>query len=57
MTTSPTTSCRQPCTAFRGNARQLLLLGFHRRMASSIPALAESLDPGGVKVARNARWW
>ena len=30
--------------AFRGNARQLLLLGFHRRMASSIPALAESLD-------------
>ena len=30
--------------AFRGNARQLLLLGFHRRMVSSIPALAESLD-------------
>ncbi len=30
--------------AFRGNARQLLLLGFHRRMASSIPALAQSLD-------------
>ncbi|MYE81587.1 MAG: DEAD/DEAH box helicase, partial [Gammaproteobacteria bacterium] len=30
--------------AFGGNARQLLLLGFHRRMASSIPALAESLD-------------
>lgn len=30
--------------AFRGNARQLLLLGFHRRLASSMPALAESLD-------------
>ncbi len=30
--------------AFRGNARRLLLLGFHRRMASSIPALVESLD-------------
>ncbi|MCY3819702.1 MAG: SNF2-related protein [Gammaproteobacteria bacterium] len=30
--------------AFKGAARQLLLLGFHRRMASSIPALAESLD-------------
>ena len=37
--------------AFRGNARQLLLLGFHRRMASSIPALAESLD----KVASRLR--
>ncbi len=30
--------------AFRGNHRKLLLLGFHRRMASSLPALAASLD-------------
>ncbi len=30
--------------AFRGNQRQLLLLGFHRRMASSLPALAASLE-------------
>jgi hypothetical protein len=29
--------------AFRGNQRQLLLIGFHRLMASSVPALAESL--------------
>ncbi len=30
--------------AFRGNQRQLLLIGFHRRMASSVPALAASLE-------------
>ena len=29
--------------AFRGNQRQLLLVGFHRRMASSLPALSSSL--------------
>lgn len=29
--------------AFRGNQRRLLLIGFHRRMASSLPALAASL--------------
>lgn len=34
--------------AFRGNQRTLLLIGFHRRMASSVPALAASLE----KVAR-----
>lgn len=30
--------------AFSGSSRQLLLLGFHRRMASSTAALAESLE-------------
>ena len=30
--------------AFHGRSRQLLLLGFHRRMASSTAALAASLD-------------
>ena len=30
--------------AFRGNHRRLLLIGFHRRMASSLPALASSLE-------------
>ena len=30
--------------AFRGSARKLLLLGFHRRMASSNAALAKSLE-------------
>lgn len=30
--------------AFRGGQRRLLLLGFHRRMASSLEALAASLD-------------
>lgn len=30
--------------AFQGRGRQLLLLGFHRRMASSKPALAKSLE-------------
>jgi hypothetical protein len=31
-------------SAFRGNYRRLLLLGFHRRMASSMAALASSLE-------------
>ena len=35
---------RPRLSAFRGGARKLLLLGFHRRMASSLPALAASLD-------------
>src|SRR3954467_15753383 len=30
--------------AFAGRQRRLLLIGFHRRMASSIPALASSLE-------------
>jgi superfamily II DNA or RNA helicase len=30
--------------AFRGNQRRLLLIGFHRRMASSVRALAASLE-------------
>src|ERR1700680_3143916 len=30
--------------AFAGRQRRLLLIGFHRRMASSIPALAASLE-------------
>jgi superfamily II DNA or RNA helicase len=30
--------------AFQGSHRRLLLIGFHRRMASSLPALAASLD-------------
>lgn len=30
--------------AFQGSQRQLLLLGFHKRMASSLPALAKSLE-------------
>ncbi|MGE4053998.1 MAG: SNF2-related protein [Vicinamibacterales bacterium] len=30
--------------AFTGSQRRLLLIGFHRRMASSIPALAASLE-------------
>src|SRR5256885_15054119 len=37
--------------AFRGKHRNLLLLGFHRRMASSLPALAASLE----KVAERLR--
>ncbi len=37
--------------AFRGSQRQLLLLGFHRRMASSLRALASSLE----KVAERLR--
>jgi predicted nucleic acid-binding Zn-ribbon protein len=37
--------------AFQGRSRQLLLLGFHRRMASSTAALAQSLE----KVAERLR--
>src|SRR5207247_10837345 len=37
--------------AFSGRQRRLLLIGFHRRMASSIPALASSLE----KVAARLR--
>ena len=37
--------------AFRGNQRRLLLIGFHRRMASSIRALSASL----VRVAERLR--
>ena len=35
---------RPQLLAFRGRARQLQLIGFHRRMASSIAALARSLE-------------
>lgn len=35
---------REHLYAFRGKQRHLLLISFHRRMASSLPALAESLQ-------------
>lgn len=35
---------REHLHAFRGKQRHLLLISFHRRMASSLPALAESLQ-------------
>ena len=38
--------------AFQGRSRQLLLLGFHRRMASSIAALAESLERVAARLRR-----
>ncbi|MBT3223581.1 MAG: hypothetical protein HN348_31305, partial [Proteobacteria bacterium] len=38
--------------AFRGNFRQLLLIGFHRQMASSIPALAASLKKVANRLER-----
>ncbi len=38
--------------AFQGNQRQLLLLGFHRRMASSTPALAASLERVAARLTR-----
>jgi hypothetical protein len=38
--------------AFQGNQRQLLLLGFHRRMASSTRALAASLERVGARLRR-----
>ena len=41
--------------AFRGNQRTLLLIGFHRRMASSIPALASSLEKVAERLARMHR--
>src|SRR5690606_16915373 len=37
--------------SFSGNQRRLLVIGFHRRMASSLPALAASLE----KVAERLR--
>jgi superfamily II DNA or RNA helicase len=41
--------------AFRGNQRQLLLIGFHRLMASSIAALAASLKKVAQRLERLAR--
>jgi Helicase conserved C-terminal domain/SNF2-related domain len=38
--------------AFQGKQRQLLLLGFHRRMASSIRALAASLERVAARLRR-----
>lgn len=41
--------------AFQGSHRQLLLLGFHRRMASSTAALAASLDRVASRLERLAQ--
>jgi len=38
--------------AFAGRQRRLLLIGFHRRMASSIPALASSLENVAARLRR-----
>ena len=38
--------------AFAGRQRRLLLIGFHRRMASSIPALATSLENVAARLRR-----
>jgi SNF2 family DNA or RNA helicase len=38
--------------AFRGSQRQLLLIGFHRLMASSVPALAASLKRVAQRLER-----
>jgi uncharacterized lipoprotein YbaY len=38
--------------AFRGNQRQLLLIGFHRRMASSLRALSRSLENVAARLVR-----
>jgi adenine-specific DNA-methyltransferase len=38
--------------AFRGNQRRLLLIGFHRRMASSIRALSASLERVAARLRR-----
>jgi superfamily II DNA or RNA helicase len=46
---------RPRLSAFRGGARKLLLLGFHRRMASSLPALAASLDNVAARLQRMLR--
>jgi superfamily II DNA or RNA helicase len=40
--------------AFRGNQRQLLLIGFHRLMASSVAALAQSLRKVAQRLERLA---
>jgi hypothetical protein len=46
----------EPSTlAFQGKQRQLLLLGFHRRMASSTAALAASLERVAARLARLAQ--
>ncbi len=41
--------------AFSGRQRRLLLIGFHRRMASSIPALAASLENVAARLRRLAK--
>ncbi len=41
--------------AFRGSHRRLLLIGFHRRMASSIPALAASLEKVAERLEKMLR--
>ena len=41
--------------AFAGRQRRLLLIGFHRRMASSIPALAASLENVAARLRRLQR--
>ena len=41
--------------AFAGRQRRLLLIGFHRRMASSIPALAASLENVAARLRRLER--
>lgn len=41
--------------AFRGNQRQLLLISFHRLMASSVPALASSLRKVAERLKRLLR--
>jgi helicase-like protein/SNF2 domain-containing protein len=41
--------------AFSGGSRHLLLLGFHRRMASSTAALAASLERVGARLERIVR--
>ena len=41
--------------AFAGRQRRLLLIGFHRRMASSIPALAASLENVASRLRRLQR--
>ncbi|MCW5803852.1 MAG: DEAD/DEAH box helicase family protein [Deltaproteobacteria bacterium] len=38
--------------AFSGNQRQLLLIGFHRRMASSLAALSRSLENIAARLVR-----
>ena len=38
--------------AFRGSYRTLLLIGFHRRMASSLPALAASLEKVALRLEK-----
>src|SRR6202453_2170304 len=38
--------------AFAGNQRKLMLIGFHRRMASSVEALAASLDNVAARLRR-----